>query len=519
MSLEPTAHIIFFAVEAWGHTRPLCTLALRLIQERPLYITFFTAPSFVKRIENEISRNFGPETEHLRELIRVVGLNTSENGFLNTKYFYKYMDLFAESYQMVVDEQPITCAVTGKEIKPVIPPEAMIMDFFCTPAMEAARRISRKPVKIYAWMSGQASFIIHPYAPKHWGGRDDIRPTITEEVAKSGRPLEEVAYEILVRPTSGSVVRTPGIPPMYDHEYKPQAVPTERIQGFITLMMHSFLDQCDGLILSTAEPYESEAIARITEWYGETSREVYTFGHLLPVNENAAVGEQRQSEKAEEISQFLQKTLDTDGHGTLLYISFGSIFWPMDPEKIWAFLDVVMEKQLPFIFSHASPFGHTLPDEVVAKVNAYGKGLLSKWSPQQTILSHPATGWFVTHAGQNSVMEAMTLGVPMICWPFSADQPTNSARLSFVLDVAYELFEVRAGPHGSKPIHRIGKAPLGTIEAVRDEARSVLKSAFGADGARKRSNMKKLQQAVLNTWSENGPARRDLRRFVATLHK
>lgn len=105
-----------------------------------------------------------------------------------------------------------------------------------------------------------------------------------------------------------------------------------------------------------------------------------------------------------------------------------------------------------------------------------------------------------------------------ICWPFSADQPTNSARLSFVLDVAYELFEVRAGPHGSKPIHRIGKAPLGTIEAVRDEARSVLKSAFGADGARKRNNMKKLQQAVLNTWSENGPARRDLHRFLATLH-
>lgn len=79
--------------------------------------------------------------------------------------------------------------------------------------------------------------------------------------------------------------------------------------------------------------------------------------------------------------------------------------------------------------SNASPFG-TVPDEVVAKVKAYGHGLLSKWSPQQTILAHPVcwfipcllasvshhtqvTGWFVTHGGQNSIVESITLGVPM----------------------------------------------------------------------------------------------------------
>ena len=38
------------------------------------------------------------------------------------------------------------------------------------------------------------------------------------------------------------------------------------------------------------------------------------------------------------------------------------------------------------IMSHASPFA-SVPDEVLAKVKAYGAGLLSEWSPQQTILS------------------------------------------------------------------------------------------------------------------------------------
>ena len=48
---------------------------------------------------------------------------------------------------------------------------------------------------------------------------------------------------------------------------------------------------------------------------------MYTFGPLIPEGENVAVGEQKQSEKGVEISQFLQKTLETDGPGSMLYVS------------------------------------------------------------------------------------------------------------------------------------------------------------------------------------------------------
>ena len=40
------------------------------------------------------------------------------------------------------------------------------------------------------------------------------------------------------------------------------------------------------------------------------------------------------------------------------------------------------------ILSHASQIAE-VPDEVRAKVEAYESGLLSKWTPQQTILAHP----------------------------------------------------------------------------------------------------------------------------------
>ena len=62
--------------------------------------------------------------------------------------------------------------------------------------MESVRKLSKKPVKVFAWMSAQASYIVYPFAPKHWGGRGDLRPKIAEEVEKSGRPLIEVAYEV-----------------------------------------------------------------------------------------------------------------------------------------------------------------------------------------------------------------------------------------------------------------------------------------------------------------------------------
>lgn len=83
--------------------------------------------------------------------------------------------------------------------------------------------------------------------------------------------------------------------------------------------------------------------------------------------------------------------------------------------------------------------------------------------------------------------------------------------------MAYELLEVRTPPHGFKPLYRSGKAPVGTVEAVREEARLVLDKAFGEDGAKKRANIETLRRAVLKTWDADGPARHDLERFIATL--
>ena len=126
-------------------------------------------------------------------------------------------------------------------------------------------------------------------------------------------------------------------------------------------------------------------------------------------------------------------------------------------------------------------------------------------------------------------MEAVCAGVPMyadpishhyspsvtirrIFWRFTFDQPLNAIHLTS-LGVAYELFNGRTGP-GLRPIHRLGKAPVGTLKAVREEAQEVLRAAFGEDGQCKRARLQALRQAVRDARLARGSSSREIKALV-----
>lgn len=92
----------------------------------------------------------------------------------------------------------------------------------------------------------------------------------------------------------------------------------------------------------------------------------------------------------------------------------------------------------------------------------------------------------------------------------------NALHLTYNLDVAYELIEVRTG-HGLKPLHRSGRAPIGTVDAVREEANNILSKAFGQDGEEKRAKILRLKEEINQAWDEEGPSRRDLETFLDSL--
>jgi len=57
--------------------------------------------------------------------------------------------------------------------------------------------------------------------------------------------------------------------------------------------------------------------------------------------------------------------------------------------------------------------------------------LISRWLPQNDILTDPRVKLFITHSGNNGQHEAVYHGVPMIGFPLLGDQPYNAKRLEY----------------------------------------------------------------------------------------
>ncbi|XP_048540125.1 UDP-glucose flavonoid 3-O-glucosyltransferase 7-like [Triticum urartu] len=60
-------------------------------------------------------------------------------------------------------------------------------------------------------------------------------------------------------------------------------------------------------------------------------------------------------------------------------------------------------------------------------------------APQVLILNHPAVGCFVTHCGWNSILEAVSAGVPMVTWPRYTDQFYNEKLVVEVLELGVSV--------------------------------------------------------------------------------
>ncbi|KAI3732842.1 hypothetical protein L1987_64051 [Smallanthus sonchifolius] len=120
------------------------------------------------------------------------------------------------------------------------------------------------------------------------------------------------------------------------------------------------------------------------------------------------------------------KWLDSKEANSVVYVNFGSIT-VMTPQQLVEFCWGLANSNQTFLWvirpDLVSGDSQMLPPEFI---EATGESrLLTSWCPQQKVLNHPSIGWFLTHSGWNSTLESISSGVPMICWPFFAEQHTN----------------------------------------------------------------------------------------------
>ena len=128
---------------------------------------------------------------------------------------------------------------------------------------------------------------------------------------------------------------------------------------------------------------------------------------------------------------------------SVVYVNFGSIT-VMSKEHLLEFAWGLANTGYTFLWNVRPDLvkgdGAALPTEFSAATE--GRSMLSTWCPQEKVLEHEAVGVFLTHSGWNSSLEGICGGVPMVCWPFFADQQTNSRFVGAVWRTGLDMKDV-----------------------------------------------------------------------------
>lgn len=121
--------------------------------------------------------------------------------------------------------------------------------------------------------------------------------------------------------------------------------------------------------------------------------------------------------------------LETKPSKSVVYISFGSMA-EIPTEQVEEIAWGLKESGSHFMWVVKESENGKLPVNFLNSMN--GAGLVVTWCNQLEVLSHRAVGCFITHCGWNSILEGLSLGVPMVGMPQRVDQPTNAKFLEDV---------------------------------------------------------------------------------------
>ncbi|OEL18080.1 UDP-glycosyltransferase 89B2 [Dichanthelium oligosanthes] len=223
-----------------------------------------------------------------------------------------------------------------------------------------------------------------------------------------------------------------------------------------------------------------------------SSRRVFAVGPLS----NAVATSSDRGGKPAVAAASVAAWLDAFPDGSVVYVSFGTQH-ALSPPQAASVADALVRSSAAFVWAVRS--GTAVPDGFDAATASRGM-VIRGWAPQVEVLRHRAVGWFLTHCGWNSVLEAAAAGVAMLAWPMGADQFTD-ARLLAEAGVAMPVAE--------------------GADAVPDAGRmaSAIAAAVGKEGEPVRERAAELGRKAAAAVAEGGSSRRDLEELVQMLTK
>jgi hypothetical protein len=161
--------------------------------------------------------------------------------------------------------------------------------------------------------------------------------------------------------------------------------------------------------------------------------------------------------------------------GPFVYVSFGTLFRPTQEQwnaVLGALRMCASQKKTPLnlIISAPKDDHHAIRTGLEGSTlgGVVKKSYINHWVPQQVVLRSPNLQLFISHAGNNSTLEAMVAGAGMMLFPFAADQPFNAYTLQRLRASTVCTFEqVRPGDiRLAESISSDGNAAIKQLAAV-----------------------------------------------------
>ena len=211
------------------------------------------------------------------------------------------------------------------------------------------------------------------------------------------------------------------------------------------IMLNFFIEEtkkmpsASAVVFNTFDELERDAINAISS--SSIFPSVYTIGpfplllNQTPHNHLASLG----SSLWKENTQCLD-WLESQESGSVVYVNFGSIT-VMSADQLLEFAWGLANSKKPFLWIIRPDLviggSVILSTEFVNETK--DRSLIASWCPQEKVLNHPSVGGFLTHGGWNSTTESVCAGIPMLCWPFFADQPTNCRYMCNEWEIGIEI--------------------------------------------------------------------------------
>ena len=193
-----------------------------------------------------------------------------------------------------------------------------------------------------------------------------------------------------------------------------------------------------AIILNTFDPLEQKILEALSPMFPAP---IYTVGPLHVLVERtqpkilASIGSNLWKEELECL-----QWLNSKESKSVVFVNFGSIT-AMTTQQLFEFAWGLANSKKHFLWIIRPDLvigvSAILPPEFEEETRE--RSLISSWCPQEQVLSHHAIGGFLTHCGWNSTLESLSAGVPMICWPFFAEQQTNCRFLCSDWGVGMEI--------------------------------------------------------------------------------